>query len=117
MTTSDTACWHCGEPVPAGVVIRASIGGAPRTMCCHGCRAAAEWIEQIGLGDYYRLRTQSAQKPVDTSDDTRNAWQRPEIARHVIRDLGAGRRETMLLIEGLRCSACVWLAGIHAQNP
>ncbi len=109
MTTSDTACWHCGEPVPAGVVIRASIGGETRTMCCHGCRAAAEWIEQIGLGDYYRLRTQSAQKPVDTSDDTRNAWQRPEIARHVIRDLGAGRRETMLLIEGLRCSACVWL--------
>ena len=24
-------------------------------MCCQGCRAAAEWIEQLGLADYYRL--------------------------------------------------------------
>ncbi|HEY6643697.1 heavy metal translocating P-type ATPase, partial [Povalibacter sp.] len=107
MTTHDNACWHCAEPVPAGVVIHARVGGETRAMCCHGCRAAAEWIEQIGLGDYYRLRTQSAQKPESFSDS--NAWQRPEIARHVIRDLGAGRRETMLLIEGVRCSACVWL--------
>ena len=45
------------------VVIHARIAGQSRPMCCHGCRAAAEWIEQLGLGDYYRLRTQPAQKP------------------------------------------------------
>lgn len=108
MTTSADACWHCGEPVPANVVIQASVGGIQRAMCCHGCRAAAQWIEQIGLADYYRLRTQAAQKPVE-GDADRRAWQRPEIARHVVRDLGGSRRETMLLVEGLRCSACVWL--------
>ena len=79
-------------------------------MCCQGCRAAAEWIEQLGLGDYYRLRTQPAKKPDwNTTSRNRDAWQRSELARHVIRDLGAGCRETMLLIEGMRCSACVWL--------
>ncbi|HMN43073.1 MAG TPA: heavy metal translocating P-type ATPase [Povalibacter sp.] len=107
MTIRDNACWHCGEPVPADVVIHTRIGGETRTMCCQGCRAAAEWIQQIGLGDYYRLRTQSAPRPevaASTAD-----WQRAEIARHVVRDLGDGRRETMLLVEGIRCSACVWL--------
>lgn len=110
MNTRGAGCWHCGEPLPATEVIHAQIAGQSRPMCCHGCRAAAEWIEQLGLGDYYRLRTEPARKP-DTDPDTgkHEAWRRPEIARHVIRDLGAGRRETMLLIEGVRCSACVWL--------
>lgn len=110
MTARDNGCWHCGEPLPATVVVHARIGGQPRPMCCHGCRAAAEWIEQLGLGDYYRLRTAPAQKPdADPDNSGHDAWQRPEISRHVIRDLGAGRREMMLLIEGVRCAACVWL--------
>ncbi len=80
-------------------------------MCCQGCRGAAEWIEQLGLGDYYRLRKQPAQKP-DPNPDTyadHAAWRRPEIARHVTRNLSTGRRETMMLIDGVRCAACVWL--------
>lgn len=110
MTANDNGCWHCGEPLPTTVVIHARIAGQPRPMCCQGCRAAAEWIEQLGLGDYYRLRTAPAQKPEANPDcNNHDAWQRPEISRHVIRDLGAGRREMMLLIEGVRCAACVWL--------
>ena len=110
MTASSSGCWHCGEPLPANVVIHARIAGQSRPMCCHGCRAAAEWIEHLGLGDYYRLRTQPALKPdSNPTSGNRDAWQRPELARHVIRDLGAGCRETMLLVEGVRCAACVWL--------
>ena len=81
-------------------------------MCCHGCRAAAEWIEQLGLADYYSLRTQPATKPELSEAAERDsclAWQRDEVARHVVRDLGDGRRETMLFVEGVRCTACVWL--------
>lgn len=111
MTTCDD-CWHCGEPLPEGVALTAQIAGQPRAMCCHGCRAAAEWIEHLGLSDYYRLRTQSAQKPsagLNAGKKSRDAWQRPEIARHVVRNIGDSRRETMLLIDGVRCTACVWL--------
>src|SRR5678816_3354235 len=79
-----------------------------RPMCCQGCRAAAEWIEQLGLGDYYELRTAPAPRP-HTGDATHDSWQDADSARHVIRDLGADLRETLLLIEGVRCTACVWL--------
>jgi Cu2+-exporting ATPase len=106
-----TLCWHCGEPLLA-TVVHASVGGEQRAMCCHGCRAAAEWIEQLGLADYYSLRTQPAAKPdlADAADrDGRRAWQRDELARHVVRDLSDGRRETMLFVEDVRCTACVWL--------
>lgn len=63
MTIEGNGCWHCGEPLPATAVIHARIAGESRALCCHGCRAAAEWIEQLGLADYYRLRTEPAQKP------------------------------------------------------
>lgn len=106
-----TVCWHCGEPLPA-TVVQAQVGGELRAVCCHGCRAAAEWIEQLGLADYYSLRTQPATKPELSQAAERDsclAWQRNEVARHVVRDLGDGRRETMLFVEGVRCTACVWL--------
>jgi len=106
-----TFCWHCGEPLLASVV-HARVGGELRAVCCDGCRAAAEWIEQLGLADYYSLRTEPATKPdlADATDrDSCLAWQRDELARHVVRNLGEGRRETMLFVEGIRCTACVWL--------
>jgi Cu2+-exporting ATPase len=111
MNARAAGCWHCGESLPASDVVYAQVDGAQRSMCCIGCRAAAQWIEQLGLGDYYRLRTQSAPKPAHDAERRSHdaAYKRPEIARHVTREVGAGRREIMLLIDGVRCSACVWL--------
>ena len=112
MTTRGNGCWHCGEPLPAGVVLYADVAGEARAMCCNGCRAAAEWISHLGLADYYRIRTSSAPQPAaepDVDRSSREAWHRPDIARHVVRDLGEGRSETMLLVEGVHCAACVWL--------
>jgi len=77
-------------------------------MCCQGCRAAAEWIEQLGLAQYYRMRTAPGPKP-PADEPTHESWRRADSARHVIRDLGADLRETLLLTDGVRCTACVWL--------
>jgi Cu2+-exporting ATPase len=100
-------CWHCGEPLPAGVRIHAQVAGEERPMCCQGCRAAAEWIEQLGLGSYYELRTAPAPKP--ETNPSHDGWNNADSVRHVIRDLGGDLKETLLLVEGVRCSACVWL--------
>lgn len=101
-------CWHCSEPLPASGAPSAKVDGELRLFCCHGCRAAAEWIQQLGLTDYYRLRGEPALRPTDARDD-HAVWLRDDIARHVVRELGGNQRETILLIEGIRCSACVWL--------
>ena len=108
MTIEANTCWHCGEPLAGLPEIHAHAGGASRPVCCHGCRAAVEWIDQLGLGDYYRLRTEAAPRP-RADDAGRDAWQRPEIARHVVRELPGLRCETMLLVDGVRCTGCVWL--------
>lgn len=103
-----TACWHCGEPLSTDATIEALVGGARHAVCCQGCRAAAEWIDRLGLGDYYRLRSEPAQRPSDAPADSQS-WMREDVARHVVRELGEGECETILLVDGIRCSACVWL--------
>ncbi|MGI9245472.1 MAG: heavy metal translocating P-type ATPase metal-binding domain-containing protein, partial [Steroidobacteraceae bacterium] len=43
------ACFHCGEPIPAGLRIHAHIDGREEPVCCHGCKAVAEFITGAGL--------------------------------------------------------------------
>ena len=103
-------CWHCGESLPADPP-QALVADVSHPVCCHGCRAAAEWIGQLGLADYYRLRSATAPRPPDPAQAKRSAdaWQRPELARHAVRTLATGRCEALLLVDGIRCTACVWL--------
>jgi len=105
------ACWHCGQALPSRDAPLAVVAGIAYAVCCSGCRAAAEWIDQLGLADYYRLRSAPAERAALDSEFEGDAaaWARPELARHVVRDLGTGLQETVVLVDGLRCSACVWL--------
>jgi Cu2+-exporting ATPase len=101
-------CAHCGEPLPAGERLTASIGGRQQPVCCTGCRAAAQWIAELGLSDYYRLRSREAERPTELATD-HGVWQQHELARHVVRELTPQRSEVCLLVDGVRCAGCVWL--------
>jgi Cu2+-exporting ATPase len=118
-------CFHCNEPAPPDGLLTANIGGEARVVCCRGCQAAAEWIEGLGLADYYRLRNGPAARA--TTDSAYAEWDRPRLARLHVRSLAPDRAEVILLVEGIRCSACAWLIeraltgapGVHeiAINP
>ncbi|HEX5755199.1 MAG TPA: heavy metal translocating P-type ATPase, partial [Arenimonas sp.] len=99
-------CYHCGEPLPTAP-LRLEIAGEPRQLCCAGCAAAAQWIRDAGLGDYYRLRQSDAPR-ADTDIDDYRAWDRSDVqAGHVrMRDDGC---EITVVVEGMRCAACAWL--------
>jgi P-type Cu2+ transporter len=111
MTAATPGCWRCGEPNPDLDAPQAIVGGIARSVCCNGCRAAAQWIDHLGLADYYRLRSAPAPRVSDRIEGATDAssWAHLQLARHVVRELGPSRREVMMLIEGLRCAACVWL--------
>lgn len=103
-------CWHCGESLPPDPP-QASVGGIRYAVCCNGCRAVAEWIAELGLADYYRLRTSSAARAPDPGESTQNAaaFLRPELSRHFVRTLADGTSEAIVLIDGIHCTACCWL--------
>ena len=54
-------CYHCGEPLPVEPA-RFELDGTAREFCCDGCAAAAQWIRDAHLGDYYRLRSDHASR-------------------------------------------------------
>ena len=101
-------CFHCGERVPAGARYAALIGGRREPMCCAGCEAVASAIARQGLADYYRLREAAAGTPEPDSADL-TLYDDPAAQRGFVRAEG-GVREALLLLEGLRCPACAWLA-------
>ena len=103
-------CFHCGEPIPAGVQLLVTLDGAARGVCCIGCRCAAELIRDAGLADYYRFRTAAAPRPGADADDVWTTYDRPEIREPLVAREGDSL-VINLLIEGLRCSACSWLIG------
>ena len=108
MNAAVETCFHCGEPVAAGGGRHGRAGAADRAFCCGGCETATAWIEDAGLGGYYRTRTVPALAPEEEADAAWERWDAPAFlalhttARH-------GRRSTTLVVEGIRCAACAWL--------
>lgn len=99
-------CFHCGEPLPPDPV-RVRLDGAEREVCCTGCGAAASWIRDAGLGDYYRLRD-SAGARVDLAPTDYSAWDRADVQSGHAFDTPEGR-EITVVCEGMHCAACAWL--------
>ncbi len=100
------ACYHCGEIVSAHALIRATLDGSERAFCCSGCRAAAEWLHQGGLADYYTLRSEATGR-VDAAQDFSD-WDSAGFRRLYVHDID-GQSECDLSIGNIRCAACAWL--------
>jgi Cu2+-exporting ATPase len=104
------ACHHCGEPVdqPGRWTVR--IDGAAREMCCAGCQAVASAIVEAGLHDYYRTRSAPAAGAalVPPQLQALRVYDEAEVQSRFVRQR-EDEREATLMIDGLRCGACVWL--------
>ena len=108
---ADVGCFHCGLPVPAGSSFKVQVGGTWRTLCCPGCEILARVIVGQGLDDYYRLRD-AVPSRAGEADDGFNPdlayYDEPALQSRFVREV-AGQPEAELLLEGIRCAACVWL--------
>jgi len=110
-------CFHCGQPNPATSSWRAVCDGGERRFCCAGCLAVAQTIRAAGLDQFYRRRDASSGRPPEIAGDD-------EAARHadaaeaagLVVHLDGDLRETALLLEGIRCAACVWLIEAYLRR-
>jgi Cu2+-exporting ATPase len=90
------ACFHCGLPSPGGA-----------RFCCAGCEAVAQAILDGGFGAYYETRKAPAARPealppVEAYDD-------PAAQREFVAAPAEGVREATLILDRIRCAACLWL--------
>ena len=112
MNTNTLNCFHCGEPVPKGLTLKVMVQGKAQPMCCPGCQAVAEQIVELGLEDYYRHRTELAEKPTSLVPDELKGlavFNLPQVQAGFVNEIDQDTREATLIIEGISCPACTWL--------
>ena len=99
-------CFHCGDSLPAApVALR--LDGVTREFCCNGCAAAAQWIRDAALDDYYRLRERPGRR-IDPDDGSLAHWDREDVLASHARAVDGGR-ELVVVADGMHCAACAWL--------
>ncbi len=117
---ANSGCYHCGLPLPSGQPAPTlEVLGEAREFCCHGCHAVCKAIVDAGLDDYYRHRTDpavSASREL-VPDFLRQVelFDRPDIQQDFVTAVG-NSREAALLLDNIRCPACLWLNERHLRS-
>lgn len=102
-------CFHCGLPLDPTFDDTIEILGQPRNFCCNGCLAVASSIVDAGLDEYYQHRREKAITADVLPEILRRLdfYDHPDVQKSFVR--GADVREASLLLENIRCAACLWL--------
>ncbi|MGF1511676.1 MAG: heavy metal translocating P-type ATPase [Myxococcota bacterium] len=98
-------CDHCGLPVPPAWVRPAN----ERQFCCHGCRTVYEVIHAAGFEAYYELRDARPNRAAEATDQRFDELDDPAFLEQHCTPRPDGWMATELYLEGIHCSACVWL--------
>ena len=92
-------------------------------MCCGGCQAVAQAIVDNGLVDYYRTRDALPDAPREAMPaivEGLQLYDHADFQKSFVRvlsdDAGQSEREASLILEGITCSACIWLNEQHLSR-
>lgn len=94
LARAPTTCLHCGETVPSDA----------KRFCCAGCEFVFSLLSRSGLDGYYQIRD-SKPKAVSPSADPFAYCDDLEF----IQALSGDGRTLDFFLEGVDCTACVWL--------
>ncbi len=104
-TSSEAACLHCQLPIAFGTT---------GDFCCRGCEAVHALLASSGLDRYYDLGGGKGYPVARSAAD--HKWLEPIAARLAAQPPGLSR--VVLDVQGLHCSACVWLLeAIFRREP
>ncbi len=115
--TVHATCFHCHEIIPKGVNIQANINGKQQQMCCHGCKAVAEFISDEGYCEFYDYRGDS--KPANKAEIAEKKWLQydEDISfKTFSKHLKDSTYQVSIRLEGMYCSACGWLVDKHLRQ-
>lgn len=101
---ADVACSHCSLPVPRGLLRE----DEEHQFCCAGCRSVFAFLHDNGLDRYYDL-ADGEPRPAATTG--RSYTELDDATFHELHctDVAGGGRQVSLYLEGVHCTACVWL--------
>lgn len=108
----DTACFHCGEALPASPLVKDS-----RNFCCVGCVGVYSILHEHNLEDYYVYNDipGQTQKPKGLNYDYLDS---KEITAGLVDYQDEKITIITLYIPVIHCSSCIWLLeSLHKIAP
>ena len=106
---AQVACTHCNLTFDESVMITEQHQDKTLHFCCKGCQGVYHLLESEGLDTFYeKLGDTKLQPAVQQSDDLEK-FDLEGFKNKYIKEDEDGLYEINLIIEGIHCSACVWL--------
>ncbi|SFV88025.1 Lead, cadmium, zinc and mercury transporting ATPase; Copper-translocating P-type ATPase [hydrothermal vent metagenome] len=112
------SCFHCGlESAENSTLPTLIVFDEKRCFCCMGCYSVCQMIVESELDEYYRYRLLDKSKPADVPDflTKYQIYDQESIQKSFVVDEG-DCKEAYLLLENIRCPACVWLNEKHLRS-
>ncbi len=112
-------CFHCLQPLPDDGGYSVTLQQQEYSVCCYGCQAVAETIQQQNLLHFYQFRDTSnpLQVPLVPEElKELKAYDDERLQQQFIRIEADQSRSMTLSVEGMTCSACAWLIEQHVQR-
>ena len=79
-------------------------------FCCHGCQGVYHLLRSEGLDTFYdKLGRTTLTPPTNTLQDDLEKFDLDGFRKKYVKIRPDGTNEINLIIEGIHCSACVWL--------
>lgn len=102
---SQARCAHCDLEVPEALIRP----DAELQFCCEGCRAVHEAIIAGGLEAYYKIRGEDEGSPARRPTGQYEEMDDPAFAARYCEARPDGLMATDFYLEGIHCTACLWL--------
>jgi Cu2+-exporting ATPase len=111
----EESCFHCGLPVSKQDDFTLKIDNKAQKFCCAGCQAVASLIYNGGFDQFYKYRSEFNRKP-DYQDTDYQVYDREDIQQDFVHATSMQQRSAYLLLDGITCTACVWLIEKYMQE-
>ena len=99
------ACTHCHLEFDESVMIEDN----GDYFCCNGCQGVYHLLSDVGLDDFYEKSGNMPLSPISTNYEDSSSFDSDVFYEGFVKKDKDGFNEVSLIIEGIHCSACVWL--------
>ena len=107
---SKQRCEHCHLEYDASVLIEDTSYSPSKYFCCKGCQGVFHLLQEEGLGtSFYQKMGDTTLEPPKTLHDDIGRFDLDGFLTKYVKTTQEGFSEISLIIEGIHCSACVWL--------
>jgi len=106
---AEITCTHCNLKFDESVMINEKKNDKDLNFCCKGCQGVYHLLDSEGLGTFYEKLGDTTLEPASRNISDLEKFDLEGFKNKYIKVNEDGLCEVSLIIEGIHCSACVWL--------